>query len=242
MNANTTFNIYVMSYKRANAIMTNNVFEYCTYVVREKEEIEYREAGIDNILVIPNEANVYDFMTSLYWIIDNTPEDVIFIADDDIKEMNYRLNDLVPILKSDGTLDKETATAEVERIAQLLVDLNLGLAFDNPQRALYVYDKEISFKGMPGHIRWINKSALKAKLNESDPASSDIDMAMQELLLNRVVLLPKYFISTAKMDLNDGNTETRKNHIELTYALRTKWGRYYEYDYRKNQASINVTR
>ena len=83
MSQNITFNIYCMSYMRPDAIMTKNVFEYCTYVVRAEEEEAYRKAGIEDILVIP-EGKVHDFMSTFYWIIENTPEDVICIVDDDV--------------------------------------------------------------------------------------------------------------------------------------------------------------
>lgn len=95
---------------------------------------------------------------------------------------------------------------------------------------------------MPGHIRWVNKAGFKAKLNEEDPATSDIDMAMQELLLNRIILLPKYYCTTALMDTNAGSAEARREHIDMTIAMHNKWGVYYEYDYRKNIARIGVKR
>lgn len=91
MNVNT-FNIYCMSYKRSNAIMTKKLFEYCTYVVRAEEEQAYRDAGVENILAIPD-GEVCDFMSTLYWIINNTPEEVIFVADDDIKGFVYRTDE-----------------------------------------------------------------------------------------------------------------------------------------------------
>ena len=105
-----------------------------------------------------------------------------------------------------------------------------------------MYTSEFAFKGMPGHIRWVNKSAFKARLNTEDPATSDIDMAMQELLMNRIILLPKYFLSSAYMDTNAGDTQNRSEHIEMTHAMMNKWGKYYDYNYRKNTARINVDR
>ena len=85
-----------MSYQRPDRILTQDLLEYCTYVVRWKEEEAYRNAGVKELLVIPQGATlkdgtiVWSFMTTLYWIIENTPEDVIFIADDDIKNFTYR--------------------------------------------------------------------------------------------------------------------------------------------------------
>ena len=92
------FNIYVMSIDRWNAIMTKRLFEYCTYVVREEQAEKYREAGIDDMLVIP-EGTVHDFMSTFYWIIANTPEKVVCIVDDDVKFMCYRNDKRYPITR-----------------------------------------------------------------------------------------------------------------------------------------------
>ena len=236
-----TFNIYVMSYMRSDVILSQDMFEYCTYVVRESEAKDYNANGVMNLITIPDNA-VYDFMSTLYWIINNTPEDVIFIADDDIQSFVYRQEETRYIVTPDNETDTETITSEIERIAQLIVDLNIGLAYDQSNRAPYAYDKEFQFKGMPGHMRWINKKALKATYDPHDPASSDIDMAMQELLHNRIVLQPKYLCVRAGMDTNKGIVEDRAEHLILVESMKNKWGRYYGYDYRKNTAKINVQR
>lgn len=244
-----TFNIYVMSYQRPDNIVTQNCLEYCTYVVREAEAEAYKNAGVSNLLVIPKDARVkegtpvWNFMTTLYWIIENTPEDVIFIADDDIPHFVYRLNDNTNITKANYKDYKERTTAEIERIAQLLVDLDLGFACDNPQPALYVYDKEFSFKGMPGGVRWINKRALKATFDHNDWATSDVDMMMQELLHNRIILLPKYFHSQAVKDKNRGGTTVSSAlNNKFRTAMKNKWGRYYNYDKKRNIGQIRVKR
>ena len=152
MSRNTSFNIYCMSYRRPNKILTKHQFEYCTYVVRQEEEAAYRAAGVDDLLVIPDGA-VRSFMSTLYWIIHNTPEDVIFIADDDIEKFVYRMSDTTYLELPDKRPDKERVTAEIERIAQLIYDLGIGYAFDQPTMAPYAYDCEFKFVGMPGHIR-----------------------------------------------------------------------------------------
>lgn len=233
-----------MSYQRYDKILTQDLFEYCTYVVRESEAQQYRDAGVRSLLVIPADAPVWNFMSTLWWTIENTPEDVIFIADDDIERWVYRMNDWKAIDEANFTNPAEVATSEVERIAQILVDLNLGLAYDGPQKALFAYDREWNFKGMPGHCRWVNKKALKAKFDRKDIASSDIDMAMQEMLLNRVTLQPKYFLSDAgQMEVNSGGeTNSREATYQNRLAMENKWGKYYQYDVRKNQAKINVKR
>ena len=244
MEAGISFNIYVMSYQRYDRVVTQNLFEYCTYVVREEEADKYREAGVENLLVIPKDCPVWNFMDTLWWTIWNTPEDVIFIADDDITRFIYRMNNWLAIDSANFINPVETVTAEVERIAQILVDLDLGLAYDGPQKTLYAYDREWNFKGMPGHCRWVNKKCLKAKYDCKDMASSDIDMAMQEMLLNRITLQPKYFLSDAgQMEVNSGGeTNTREETYQGRLAMENKWGKYYQYDIRRNQAKSNIKR
>ena len=240
MSANT-FNIYCMSYKRANKIMTKNLFEYCTYVVREEEEQAYRDAGVDDILPIPK-GEAWNFMSTLYWIINHSKEDVIFIADDDIEKFVYRMDDTTYIENRDKTPDVERITSEVERIAQLIYDLNIGMAIDQPTLAPYAYTCEFGMKGMPGHIRWINKKALKATYKRGEFTPSDIDMVLQELLYNRIVLQPKYLCVKAFMDTNDGAKNKRQAFLEFTEAMKNKWGKYYTYDRRRNIGRINVQR
>ena len=118
-----------MSYQRSDKILTKHLFEYCTHVVRGKEANAYRCAGIDNMLVIP-EGEVWDFMSTLYWLIQHALEDVIFVADDDIDKFVYRLDTTTYLETRYGSPDKEKITSEAERIAQLIYDLNIGLAFD----------------------------------------------------------------------------------------------------------------
>lgn len=185
---------------------------------------------------------VRSFMSTLYWIIHNTPEDVIFIADDDIEKFVYRMSDTTYLELPDKRPDKERVTAEIERIAQLIYDLGIGYAFDQPTMAPYAYDCEFKFVGMPGHIRWINKKALKATYDPDDPAASDVDMMMQELLHNRIILQPRYLCAKAGMDLNEGASRTREGHMILVEAMKNKWGKYYDYNYKRNFARIMVKR
>lgn len=230
-----------MSYKRADKIMTKNLFEYCTYVVREEEADDYRNAGIEDILAIPT-GEAWNFMSTLYWIINHTKEDVIFIADDDIEKFVYRLDDTSYLENKDKTPNKELITSEVERIAQLIFDLNIGMAVDQPTLAPYAYNREFSFVGMPGHIRWINKKALKATYTRGEFTPSDVDMVLQELMANRIILQPRYLCVKAAMDTNDGARNKRQAFLEFTEAMKNKWGKYYTYDKRRNIGHINVKR
>ena len=112
-----TLGIYVQSYHRYNKILTQELLEQCTYVVRASEKVEYQKAGIQKIWAAPDEE-VNNAIKTYWWIVDHAPEDIVFIADDDIEDVIYRLDDTTRLNK-----DKETITAEIERIAQVMVDL-----------------------------------------------------------------------------------------------------------------------
>ena len=238
-----------MSYQRADKIKTWHVLNDCTYVVRASEEQEYRRAGVDKLLVIPEGGTlkcgdeVCSFMTTFWWIIENTPEDVICILDDDISTFKYRLNDAVDIIK-DLKNGKDIIEDEIVRIAQLVVDLGLGIGCDQADERLYNYTQEFQVKGMAGAMRIINKPCLKAKYNRQDPATSDIDMLYQELLANRIILQPRYFHAlTPTVGTNKGGIGKDSVMIRnFVLAMKNKWGRYYDYNFKKGQAKININR
>lgn len=249
MQQNISYNIYVMSYRRSDTILTKHLFHHCTYVVRESEAEAYKDAGIDEMLVIPNGATlkcgakVNDFITTFYWIIENTPEDVIAILDDDLKSYKYR-RDIAIDIYEELEDPKDVVEDELLRLAQLLVDLDLGFLFTQPAYQLYNYTQEFCFKGMTGSTRIINKAAWKCKYVPGDEAMSDIDMVYQELLMNRIVLQPRYFHGvTPPTLLTKGGTEDSSSSEKLfRIAMKNKWGRYYDFDFKKNQTKINVKR
>lgn len=249
MSQGISFNIYVMSYRRADKIMTKDLVEYCTYVVREEEADAYRMAGIEDLLIIPTGATtstgcrIFNWVTTFFWIIENTPEDVICVLDDDMRNFRYRIKENLNI-KSSYKNYAEIATSEIERIAQLLVDLNLGFGCDNPSSAPYAYRGEFEFKGTPAGMRWVNKSAFKATCRPEDDAASDVDIVLQELLKNRIILQPRYFIGNNVMYTNEGGSDQFSSDDNKKYhlAMMNKWGRYFKFDYKKNIAKINVKR
>lgn len=249
MSQNISFNFYVMSYKRADSILTKHCFNNITYVVRECEEEAYRKAGIEDMLVIPSNATlkcgapVDCFSATFHWIVENTPEEVIAIMDDDIESYKYRRDIAIDIFKE---LDdpKTLVEDEIMRLAQIAVDLNIGMLFTQPAYQLYNYTQEFTFKGMIGSTRIINKSAWKVKYDEEDDAISDIDMVYQELLMNRIILQPRYFHSvTPPLLTNSGGTSYDSEKLNKFHlAMKNKWGKYYHFDYKKNITKINVTR
>lgn len=231
-----TLGIYVPSYKRYDAIKTLHLFEYCTYVVRKSEEEKYRQAGVENILAVEDQE-IDSAMKVVEYIIKNTPEDIVFIADDDIADMTYRMDDTTALEK-----DKDKITAEVERIAQLMVDLKVGYGCVDATPVPYGYDAEFAFKGTSGSMKWVNKSVFKAKLDKTVPYNWDIDMVLQELLHNRIVLKPRYICDKAIGDVNKGGDSEKKwqQRIDSITNMHLKWGRYFDYNFKNNRPYVKL--
>jgi hypothetical protein len=235
---NKSLGVYVRSYKRHDKILTENLLENCVYVVRKSEESDYFKAGVNKIWAIDDE--LIDSGVKCFWyIIENAKEDVLCILDDDIEDMMYRLDLNTPLNK-----DKELISSEIERIAQLLVDLDIGFATIDATGVPYGYDGEFAFKGTAGAIKWINKSKFKAKPDDKVRYNFDLDIVLQELLTNRIILKPRYLVANAVIDKNNGggSSKLRKNMIESIYNMKHKWGKYFDYGLKHNKPVIKVKR
>ena len=232
-----TFNVYVPSYKRYDdKVRMYDHLEYCTYVVRASEAELYRAAGIETLWVVEDE--LIDNIHKVHqYIIDESPEDVICIIDDDGKLM-YRNIDT-------RDMTQEEASMELERIAQLIVDLKLGYACTDAVPAPFYYTQEFMFKGMCGGCKWINKERFKAKVDAKCQYNFDLDLELQELLHNRAILRPIYFVDVGGQDTNKGGSNTDKNmqkRMDGINYTKLKWGKYFDYNFSNNKAKINVKR
>lgn len=232
--------IYVPSYHRSNAIKTYHLLEKCIYVVRKSEEEAYLNAGIKPEDLWAVEDELIDGGDVVVWyIIENAPEELICICDDDFDDFKYMIDYSWDIGK-----DKEVITSEIERQLQLISDLDIGLGFLTPTAIPYNYDREFGFKGIPGAVKFINRRVFKAKYDATVAENFDIDMVLQELLNNRICLVPKYFYDKSKMDVNvGGNSErNRQDQIDSVMNMKIKWGQYFDYNWKKNKPNIKVSR
>lgn len=230
--------IYVQSYHRYDKILTQDLLERCTYVVRESEKEAYLDAGVQSVWAAPDEE-VENAIKTYWWIIDHAPEDIVFVADDDIEDVMYRLDDTTRIRK-----DKEVITAEIERIAQLMVDLDVGYACIDATGIPFGYDGEFAFKGTSGSMKWVYKRILKARPDEKCRYNYDLDLILQELQFNRIIIKPRYIIGKDFQDTNAGgdSSKLRQAQIDSIENMKRKWGKYFRYDYKKNRPRINVSR
>lgn len=232
-----SFNVYVPSYKRYDdKLRIYDHLEYCTYVVRESEAELYRKNGIENLWVVKDE--LIDNIHKVHqYIIDESPEDIICIIDDDGK-LVYRTETTREMTPEEGSM-------ELERTAIMMNDLGLGYACTDAVPAPYYYVSEFVFKGMCGGCKWINKEKFKAKVDAKCQYNFDLDLELQELLHNRIVLKPLYFIDIGGQDTNSGGSNTDKNKAKRIAGIeytKAKWGKYFDYNLKNNKAQIKVNR
>ena len=242
MSDEITFGIYIPSYKRARTCTAHLLLEYGTYVVRQSEYDEYVDAlkdYADHIKVLGVDDEKICGLTEVnQWLIDNAPEQVIAILDDDIKHFFYRT------LDTEELADPEIITSELERVGQLMADLDIGFGAVDATTRPWNYDAEFGWKGTAGSTRWVNRKVFKAKCKKELEYNYDLDVVLQELLYNRVILKPKYFCSKGETDTNAGGAseKRRDDQIACIKLMMSKWGKYFTYDFRKNVPHINVPR
>ena len=158
-------------------------------------------------------------------LIENSPEDVIVVIDDDCTGFTYRLDDLEKIN------DPVVISMEIERLAQLVYDLNIGyLASPSSSRLLY-YKEPFEFTGVTGALKVYNRSVLKARYRKDLIFVADMDFELTELLHNRIMLIPAYLPIQHDLDTNSGGNSDRKTsklEVAENEMLSNKWGKYYQ--------------
>lgn len=233
----STFNIYVASAHRYDKTIVHTLLEYCTFVVRKSEEEDYRKAGIESIWAI-EDSKIDSFSKVHNYLIENAPEDIICVLDDDMANFRYSIDHNVPIK------DKVVVTREIERLAQIQYDLGVGLLGTRITASPKNYNAEFHFSGMIGPIRIYNRPVVKARY-EHIRFFSDTDFVLQELLKNRIILRPDYFASDAKLETNKGGMNIRRTRdiqLQLAEEMSAKWGKYFSYRKENNTSKIIVKR
>lgn len=232
--------IYVPSCKRSDQIKTYYVVDNCTYVVRESEKEEYIRAGIDpsRLWSVKDELISSLPMTRQY-IIDNSKEDIVIQLDDDIEKFGYVNHNNIIYCEKDQIVD------ELYRIAQIVDDLHLGVGSVQQTIDVRKYNQEFKFKGIIGVVMIFDKEYLKGKYDTNNKTKGDIDFELQELLHNRIVIQSNYFCPVAKQDKNAGGAnvgKTKQSIKNVIDYMKTKWGKYIDFDYQRNLIKVKVKR
>lgn len=222
-----TFRVYIISAGRASRgpITAKNFLVY-THIVRKSQESQYIEHGFSNVVGVEDEKiNSYDKVFN--YIVENAKEDVVAIVDDDIDYFQYRRDETYTIDSA------ETVQAEFERLAQIVFDLDIGLAFNSPNGSPFKYTREFAFSGMPSACKIVNRRVIKAKMNNNIIRNIDVDYVLQELLVNRICLNPKYIVlKEHPVDKLTRVTGTICSYDDINNSLETmklRWGVYFGY-------------
>lgn len=238
-NENKILGIYIPSYHRFDTTMdkTYRLLEYGTYVVRKSEEESYRNAGVENIWAI-EDSEIDNAVKVVNYIIDHAPEQMIAMIDDDVEALLYRMD------TTEKVTDPYVVTSEIERIAQLMLDLGIGYGATDSSPTPWNYNSEFEFKGTSGGLRWFNKKVYKSKFREKVYHNCDLDVVLHELLINRIILKPKYLVLKAGTDTNSGgnSSKTRKAQEDCARLMKQEWGKYFDYDFKSNKPYIRVKR
>ena len=110
-------------------------------------------------------------------------------------------------------------------------------------RIVAIAKKEIGkFTKLKKATQWLNLN--KSRYDEEVYHNCDLDVMLHELLVNRIILRPLYFCVIAGTDTNGGgnSSKTRKDQIECAYAMKKRWGKYFDYNFKNNKPSIRVNR
>ena len=223
---------------------------YCPLQVRMTDE-EYGDwYEVDNGYALDNKRAIRELLQKeqneeinnivkvVNWIVDNSEEEVIAMIDDDMNDLIYRLD------FNEKITDPEVITSELERIAQLMVDLDIGYGAVDASIAPWNYAQEFTFAGTSGGLRWFNKKVYKARFDEKIGYCCDTDAVLQELLKNRIILKPKYLCSHGATDVNSGGNsqKTRNDQIASFELMKHKWGKYFDYQLKTNKIYVRVRR
>lgn len=239
MEDEITFGVYIPSYKRyKRGVITGKLFENPKHVIRESQAQQYIDAGFPNVISVPdNEVRSYSRVYN--WIVDNAEEDIVAIIDDDVKSFSYRLD------KNYEFNSVDTVQAEFERLAQIIYDLGIGVAFTTATAVPWGYTSEFRWSGIPGAFKIVNRSKVRAVMDTTLPKHVDIDYVLQELVYNRICLNALYIVDNA---YNDDSTNVSGSNYDSKMIsassdiMAARWGKYFSYDYKHNKPSILVKR
>lgn len=233
------FGIYIPSYNRAEAITTLELVPSATLVVRESQKEIYQRSNPDTKIWAVEDSSINSLAKVRQYIIDNAPEDLIVQIDDDIGAFKYVNKTVAQLVPQDMVL------TELMRIAQILYDLKLGFASVNVTLDTRKYQCEFQFKGIIGGVCWFNRKHLKSHYDEKTWAKEDTDFVLQELLNNRIIIVPAYFGMVALYDRNAGGNNDNKSIGRLRKTveyMKQKWGGHYDHDFNSNQSKIKAKR
>jgi len=210
------------------------------FVVRESQKEQYEKCG-HKVIAYPD-SEISNLSKTRQRILDDCKSDMCLQLDDDINVLYSRTQEVLT------NMDPENWHNEIIRAFQLLEDLGLGLfsVCQTPRADIRQYNRPFTFFGAAGAVMGFYKPNLKAVFDEKIEVKQDADFVLQELLLNRIVLIVQYWAVDHDTDTNKGGQQIGKN-VERLYRnveyIKAKWGeKIYDFDFDKNVTKIKVKR
>lgn len=232
--------LYVCSYKRSDSTTTFKVLPSVTYVTRKTEEPLYKAAGVPKVWGI-EDSLINSFSKVNNYVIENAPEDLICLLDDDIVEFKYRIG--LGIMET--ITNPEDVEWEIESILNIMNDLGIGYGGITQTLVPWNYTQEFVFSGWTGPIRFVNRRAVKSRFPEMK-FFPDIDFSLNELMVNRIIFRTNYFCAAAGIETNGGGNNTTRTQAQRVRAynevMKPKWGKYFVYDETTNIPNVRVKR
>ena len=210
------------------------------FVVRESQKGQYEKHG-HRVVAYPDDE-ISNLSKTRQRILDDCKSDRCLQLDDDISGLYYRTQEVLT------DMDPEAWYNEIVRAFQIIEDLGLGLfsVYQMPGGDIRHYNKPFSFIGSGGAVMGYYKPNLKGKYDFNIDVKEDTDFVLQELLVNRIILVIQYWAVDHDTDTKKGGQQVGKTSDKLyrnVEYIKAKWGEgIYDFDFDKNVTRFKVKR
>lgn len=220
--------VVIPSRKRVSACAyVLGLFPGATVVVHADEETEYRAGLGKDVEIWAHPPTVRGIGPLKNWILDNVPEETVFIVDDDIsmmKAMGGRGSRSAPI--TDARAIRQIVE-NAEQVARVVGAPVFGFNQNGGDVRKFRNTDPFAFSGWVGGVMGIIGRELR--YDDRLLMRADIDFCLQAQLRQRCIFADlRFAFVEARFNNTGGNSQMRsaeRNARELAY-LQQKWGRW----------------
>lgn len=231
------YRVVIMSWGRADTIITQKIFPKADIVVPESQVKKYKDnLPNHNIVACPDKTIGISKVRN--WIINNYPEKVICMADDDLKGL-VNLTRKNPVFITDG----EQIEWILESCIACADDIGTKIFGFNHQWDIRKYRSNDPFRFNSWTGCFLGVIGKDLVFDENNNTRVDIDAFLQTLMRQRVTWVDKrYSFYGERFKNKGGSSELRTSNseeLELKY-LKEKWGKHIKYIVTKVGMSIRL--
>jgi len=215
--------VVIMSKNRPDAAKkTQGLYVNSDMCVAESEYDAYLKVGCENVTTHPD--SVTGVGPVRQWILDNYSDDVLFISDDDIKDLWCNMG-----ISGYHITDPHEIMNIIANTANCAYDLGLHVFGFNPMadNRKYVPTKPFTLcSWLGGAIGFVGRRDYRYSDNK---LRADIDYCIESILHDRIIFVDsRYSLIANLFSMKGGNSEFRSkitDKDEIKCLLR-KWGKY----------------